>query len=428
MTQAAQIRIQSTPAKNAVWSAAEYLSQPVVLLCTAPVLLHTLGVEQFAIWLLATGAVSGGSLISNGFGDAGVKHISAARGRSETGRTGLLVRSMLSLNLMLSVAFAALLCVAAPLIAHRVPQLTTAHRELCRDALMFGALLLPLKAIENVFACALRAHELYSTSIRITILARVSTGIAVLVAALADANVLELLAVTGVFWLGGVIAQAVAASRTLHLQSCLPGWSAPEVRSLVGFGLFSWLQTFVGLLTQQADRFLVALLLGSQAVAFYTVSVQVTMPIHGIASASLQVLFPYLGTRLATSHIISHRRSLFAAFALNATFVIAATIGVTLFGHAFLTRWMGADFAAHATTCLTLCAWSFALLGLNVTAYWALMALGRVRLLSLVNIVAAVAMLGAIALLAPRFHLAYLDSFARKFQSRTHRCSGSETL
>jgi O-antigen/teichoic acid export membrane protein len=138
-------------------------------------------------------------------------------------------------------------------------------------------------------------------------------------------------------------------------------------------------------------------------VTYYTVSVQVTMPIHGIAGAALQVLFPYLGTRLATSKIGSHRRPLLTAFALNAAFVITMAFAVTIFGHAFLARWMGAEFAAHATTCLILCAWGFALLGLNITAYWALMAMGQIRLLAFVNIAAAAAMLSAIALLAPRF-------------------------
>jgi O-antigen/teichoic acid export membrane protein len=396
-------RTQSAPAKNAVWSTAEYLSQPVILLCTAPALLRALGVEQFAIWLLATAAVTGGALVSNGFGDAGLKHLAEARGRAETGRIGPLVGSMLSLNLMLSAAFAAILCIAAPTIPHHLPQLTAAHRGLCRNALMLGAALLLIKAIENVFSCALRAHELYSTTTRITIIVRISAGIAALVAALAGANVLGLLCVTGLFWLAGAMAQVLAARRALQLDSCLPRWSLPEVRLLFGFGLFSWLQTFVGMLTQQADRFLVALLLGTQAVTYYTVSVQVTMPIHGIVAAALQVLFPYLGTRLATTHLGLYRRPLLTAFAFNALFVFSMAIAVTFFGRAFLARWMGADFAAHSTTCLTICAWSFALLGLNVTAFWALMALGQIRLLSIVNIAVAVAMLGAIAFLAPRF-------------------------
>lgn len=396
-------RTQLAPARNAAWSAAEYLSQPIILLCTTPALLHALGIEQFAIWLLATGAVSGGSLISNGFGDAGLKHIADARGRAESERIEPLVRSMLSLNLILSVIFAAILCAAAPAISRHLPQLTATNRDLCRNALMLGSVLLLFKAVENVFACALRAHELYSNSTRITIIVRVTSSIAVILAALAGVKVLGLLFITGLIWMIGAAAQMVAARRALRLVSCLPGWSSVCVRLLFSFGLFSWLQTFVGLLTQQADRLLVGLLLGTQAVTYYTVSVQATMPIHGIAGAALQVLFPYLGTRLATTHIGSHRRSLLTAFVCNAAFVIVMALTFTFFGRIFLTHWMGTDFATHATTCLIICAWSFALLGLNVTAYWVLMAMGQVRLLSIVNIAAAAIMLVAIAFFAPRF-------------------------
>jgi O-antigen/teichoic acid export membrane protein len=197
--------------------------------------------------------------------------------------------------------------------------------------------------------------------------------------------------------------QMETVRRHFSLRSLWPSWQLESIRELFGFGCFSWLQGLVGLFTGQADRFLVGYLLGAQSVAYYSLCVQVALPIHGIASAGLQVLFPYLAARLGVMSVIETRRKLWTAFTANVALVAILAVPVVFGSHFILRLWMGADFAAHASVALSVMAIGFALLGLNVTGYYVLMALGRIRLLALVNLIGAVAMLAAIAILAPRF-------------------------
>jgi O-antigen/teichoic acid export membrane protein len=159
------------------------------------------------------------------------------------------------------------------------------------------------------------------------------------------------------------------------------------------------------LFTGQADRFVIGYILGTQAVVYYTISVQAAQPIHGIASAGLHVLFPHLGVRFATMTRSGIREKIKRALALNAALILVLA-GTLIAGSRFLLQhWMGRDFAAHAAVPLAIISCSYALLGLNVTAHYILMAMGRMRFLALLNALAAVVMLAAMVLLAKRFGL-----------------------
>src|SRR6202012_318712 len=125
---------------------------------------------------------------------------------------------------------------------------------------------------------------------------------------------------------------------------------------LFSFGCFSWLQGIIGLLTGKADRFLVGYLLGTQALTYYSISVQAAVPIHGIASAGLQILFPYIAARLGILSITAMRRKFALAFVANAAVVALLAAPIILGGHLILRLWLGQDFAAHATGALTVTA------------------------------------------------------------------------
>jgi O-antigen/teichoic acid export membrane protein len=137
--------------------------------------------------------------------------------------------------------------------------------------------------------------------------------------------------------------------------------------------------------------------------AYYSICVQAALPIHGIAAAGLQILFPYLGARLGVLSVAAMRKKFAVAFAANVTLVAVLAFPVIFGSRLVLRLWLGEDFAEHASVTLSIMAVGFALVGLDVTGFYVLMALGRIKMIALVNMAAAIAMLAAIAILAPRF-------------------------
>jgi O-antigen/teichoic acid export membrane protein len=396
-------KLRSLPVSNATYGIADYVSLPALMLCSAPFLLHHLGVEQYAIWLLASAAVTGGTLLSAGFGDAAVKYIAACRGAEDHAGVERIIRTLVGINLTLGAAVAALLGLMLPMLVAHLPHANEALRISYQRALAIGCVLLIVKSVESVFICTQRAYERYDVAARFSIATRAATiGAAVVIAALGRRTV-TIMVVTLLVALVSLALQMVTVWRHLSLRSLWPSWHRASVAELFSFGCFSWLQGFVGLLTGQADRFLVGYLLGTQALAYYSICVQMSLPIHGIAAAGLQVLFPYLAARLRVTSIAAARRKFMTAFAANVVLVAVLTAPL-VFGSRYVLRlWMGGDFAQHASLALSITAVGFALLGLNVSGYYVLMALGRIKLIALTNIMGAVAMLVAIAILAPRF-------------------------
>lgn len=91
------------------------------------------------------------------------------------------------------------------------------------------------------------------------------------------------------------------------------------------------------------------------------------------------------------------------AFSCNAIFVVVTTGLLLFFGDSILHAWAGAEIARGAASVLAIIVWSSALMGLNVTATYALLALGRVRVVTWVNLAGGAVMLLLIFFLTPRF-------------------------
>jgi O-antigen/teichoic acid export membrane protein len=353
--------------------------------------------------VLASAAVTSGILLSAGFGDAALKYIAAYRGNKDHAGVERTVRTLLGINLALGTTVAALLWLLIPVLVSHLPNVSPELRTSYQRALGIGCILLVVKAVESVFICAQRAYERYDIAARFTIATRVATiGAAVGVAAFRRGTVMIMI-LTLLVALISVVLQAHAVRRRLAIHSLLPSLQRASVRQLFSFGAFSWIQGLTGLLTGQADRFLVGYLLGTHALAYYSICVQVALPIHGVAAAGLQVLFPYLAARLDVLSISAMRQKFQTAFAANVA-LVAFLAAPVIFGSRYILRlWLGQEFAMQASVALSVTACGFALLGLNVTGFYMFMAMGRIKLLALVNVVGAAAMLAAIAALAPRF-------------------------
>jgi O-antigen/teichoic acid export membrane protein len=91
------------------------------------------------------------------------------------------------------------------------------------------------------------------------------------------------------------------------------------------------------------------------------------------------------------------------ALACNLLFVVGATAILMHFGQRILLTWAGADIARSSTAIFPVIVWSSALLALNVTGTYSLLAFGRVRVVTWVNLAAGATMLLLMTWLLPRF-------------------------
>jgi O-antigen/teichoic acid export membrane protein len=390
---------------NSMYGVLDYVAQPAAMLLAAPILLHRLGVASYGVWLIASAAVGAGSIVSSGFGDAVIQRVATLRASGDVRSIRLVVANLLSINLILSGALAILLWAAVPFVTGRVTHFDSSLRESCVWSLRIGALLMMLKSIESVFVCAQRAFERYGPAVRIAIVTRLLTTLAAVALAVRGYGVPALMLATA--GLTALAAAVQGAALREHLGSdsgsglFKPAFDRATLVELGSFGGFTWLQAVSGVVFSQADRLLLGTFLGASSVSYYGICVQMAQPIHGLTAAGLHFLFPHLALRFASGKLAALRRPIFSAMAVNAVLATAFTAGLMLFGPRLLGLWMGNSFAAHADGLLAVLAAGFGLLALNVTGHYALLALGKVRLVTVSNVAGGVAMLVAMAAWVP---------------------------
>ncbi len=387
---------------NAAYGILDYAAYPIGMLIVAPVVLRNLGVELYGVWTLATAAASVGGIIASGFGDANIQHVARQRGARNKAAVVLAVRSMMGINLALGIVFSAIGWMISPLAAAHMTLGDTQLQQSCIWSLRIASLLMAIRAVESVCISTQRAFERYGAAIRISIAARLLALAAAAGSTFLFHSVIAMIVATGCLTVVGLWLQLAHLKRLLWAKSLTPVFDHGTVRSLFGFGIFSWLQAVAGAIFSQVDRLILGVSLGAGVVASYALSAQMALPIFGFAASGLHFLFPYLSHRLSSSHSASLKSPLVVAFACNVIFVGVSTTFLLLFGEHILRAWAGSAIAQDSAPILSMIIWSSALLGLNVTATYALLALGRVQIVTWFNLAGGAVMLLLMLLLTPR--------------------------
>jgi O-antigen/teichoic acid export membrane protein len=140
----------------------------------------------------------------------------------------------------------------------------------------------------------------------------------------------------------------------------LPSWSLvsrASARRVLGIGaLFFLLQ--VSIAFYASDNFVIAHVLGQDAVVVYSVPARLFAAIGLVASTLFAPLWPAYGEALARGDLAWARRTLVRS--LELTFVVCAVPAVTLalWGHEILALWVGRDLEVPSSLLVGLAVWT----------------------------------------------------------------------
>ena len=344
-------------------------------------------------------------LLHVGLGDATIKYVSAYRGRNDKAGVERIVAGTLALSGIFGALAALALCFSAPLLVHHVFKIAPAHELEATRAMEVGSVVLFLQAIYQVLASALKAYEAFGPPSKIAVFVKSGTILGAVALVALGYGIVAILFLTAGFTLGGIAAQAVAAARVLGLRSFWPAMDWRSWKEVMGFGCYSWIQNAAGVAFSQSDRLLIAAMLGTVPLAYYTLCVQIAQQVHGLASGAFGFLFPHISARRESGNRSAVKRVFRFAAVVNLVLALALALPLILFGRKILTVWMGAAFAQHTHLVLAILAVAFCTLAINVAPHFTLLGLGKVRFVSAMNVFGGLLSLGAAALLIPEFGL-----------------------
>jgi O-antigen/teichoic acid export membrane protein len=375
------------------------------MLVAAPFLVHRLGLSQYGIWMLVSAILGSMGILSTGFGDATVKYVSAYRALNNPAGVERTIRATLTINTTLGGLFGIIVWFVAPYSVYHIFKIEPEFYAASIWAIRISAVILVIRSVESVFVSTLRAFERYGPPVKLNIFLRSIVVVSAVVLAAMGRGVVTIMIAT-LFWSALIVVlQAAAARRVVGTLNPLPTLSTEALSEVFSFGCFSWLQALAGVTFTYADRFLVAAMLGTAPVAIYVLCVQVTQPIHGLASAAFNFVFPHISSRHEAGEIYGPRRVFRLSLLSSIALALALALPLILFGKALLTLWMGAEFAKQAYIVLGLLAVANAILAVSVVPHYTLLALGYVRYVSVVNVLGGIVCLGAAPLLIPSIGL-----------------------
>jgi O-antigen/teichoic acid export membrane protein len=386
-------------ASNALYSIAEYTSQPISMVIAAPYLVYKLGLEQYGIWMLVTAVLGSVGILSTGFGDATIKYVSTYRGQNNPDGIKRTIRATLTINAVLGGLFGGLVWVAAPFSVKYLFKIEGGFQAASIQSLRIAAIILLVRSVESVFVSTLRAFERYGPAVKLNVFLRLVVVCSAVILAALGSGVVGIMYATLIWSALIVILQALAARRVFPLLNPFPTFSREALAEVFSFGCFSWLQALAAVAFTYGDRLLVAAMLGTAPVAIYVLCVQVTQPIHGLTAAAFNFVFPHISSRYEAGQIDGPRRVFRLASLVSLVSSVTIALPLILFGKPLLAIWMGKQIANEGHLVLALLAVAYTLLALNTVPHFALLAFGRVRLVASLNLASGILLALLISLL-----------------------------
>lgn len=388
---------------NALYGVLDYVAWPAGMLAVAPVAVRALGIERYGIWMVANSAISVGAIAASGFSDANIRYVATQRASGNHDALCRAVRSTMGIHLTLGSLLAVAGWVLAPAMTGRLVAADSGLRADCLGALRIACLLLLVRALESVCISTQRAFERYGAAVRVSAGGRLLSLAGAGIIPLARPSVTAVLLFAAVVSLASLWLQIEQVAKLLSISWMIPAFDREAMRALVGFGKFTWLQALSTLLLGQVDRLVTGAALGAAAVSAYAMCVQLAQPVYGVTAAGFHFLFPRISMQYARNDERNMRHTMLTAVALNWVAVAAGTGLLLFFGQSILRGWGGAAIANLGKPVLPIVLCSTAISALSVTGCYGMLAVGRVQLVTWLNVAAAALMVLAMYRLLPAY-------------------------
>ncbi len=392
--------------QNMFYSVLDYVSQPAMMILAAPLLLKTLGAQQYGTWMLVNSIAATAAGLGGGFGDGATKYVSMYRGTAD--RKGA-VRSLLAVlvvNCAFGVFSALILILCAPWLIGHVFTVEAGLRHTGILALRISAVLLVVRFAEAVFTSAVRGCERYRPVVMISMFARTMVIVSAVALALKGYGLVAILWATLLFGIVSLAGQSYLAHNILQaagLWRVVP--IADGIREVYSFGAYTWMKSTLGVAIGYGDRLLVAGMLGTGPLAFYTLCNQLTQPIHALIASAFNFTFPNFSAQSASGRWSETRLNYRLATGVATATIVAVCVVMILGARLILRIWLGAAFAAQYHDLFVIMVVGNGLLSLSVVPHYAALAFGRSRALLLVNLAGGIMSIGCGYLLIQRLGL-----------------------
>ena len=367
-----------------------------------PILLQSLGQLRFGLLTLCWGLLGYLAVLDLGVGRAMTKLLAQAKGEGSPGGAAPLVSS----GVLIALALGCIGCVAVLAISRLLPApilgLPPDLDHEVRRALLFVAPIVPVILLSEVAKGVLEGHGRFDLSSAV----RLPLGILNYAAPVVASALVPDLAVAVASIL---VVRLAALAAYLGLMAAVLderlGWrraAKREMRRLLSLGGWMTVSSVLAPVFTYLDRFVIAVVLSVEVVAFYTTPYEVVTKLTLLADALMVVAFPAVAWWAAKD--ATRVPGLYGGFVKAAlALVFPVFLAAIAFAPEFLRLWLGSLYEQESTSVLRLLALGTLLNALARVPFGLLQSVGRADLTAKLHLVETVPYVLALVWLTARF-------------------------
>jgi O-antigen/teichoic acid export membrane protein len=392
-------------ARNSLWNGGGFIYTVLFSLITIRLYVVRLDPDAFGLLMLLRIIITPLSVLDFGSTPATVKYIAESEGRGDREQTGRYLHTSLFFSLIVGGIGALLLVISAGTLVTRVFSIPFAMQDVARVCVYWIAarwFILEATSTFNSVPTALQRYDLANIG---NIIANTTIAVGGLIALYRGGTLFDLM------YSETVIAALMTFGWIFMVRRLLPGvalfpkWDSAAFRHVFRFGLWQMIYSVGGLLSHEAERFILGWLISAAAVGFYSVAWNLASRVYAVAYSLGQVLFPMVSTLTGQDRRRESHRIVFLASWLLTALSICLLVPLVVLARDVLLIWLGPVYAANSFTLLRLISVSAVVTSAFIVPSFFLLGVGETKWLALMSTIQGTITIAFSLILIPRFGL-----------------------
>jgi len=396
---------QSRIAKNSFYQLSGTIAQSILLVITMPLLIHTMGAEQYGLWMVASSLLGIVGTLEMGLGSGVIKFVAEYVAKEDYKGLSSTILGTLVLYLTIGILLSFPLYYFAPNIIFllKLSQNLSSIGEKSIRVITFG--FLPLLLL-NIGLAVPMGLQRYGISNLISFSRVALTQLVAIVIVFSGGHVYHvLIGNVVVLWLCSLFSLLIGLKILVPYRlSFFFSWQYGK--KLLSFSKYVILQNLGSQIFSSVDRLAVGRVLGIDAVTYYSVGTMIASRFFQLMTTISHSFMPHASEAFASKdyqkifNLFSRGTYITALFSLSFGFVII------LFSKPLLQIWMGVDFSNHSLLMARVLLLIYAVFSINAPAFFIANGMGVPWISSFASILGGSLTIGLILLLGNIWGLA----------------------
>ena len=284
--------------KNGLYNIIGGLSRTGISLITIPVLISSIGLEEYGLWSLVFAVIGIIAIIENGLSVSTTVFLSRDLALNDSDAIAQVLTVGTVLTTVISTLVALPFLLWSSLLMHLFPNFTMDQQAVATHALQISGFIVWIKLIQQVPVGVVQAYQYYGVINVINTIQTLVSNLGLVFIAWLGGRTIEMITWYGMIsfvTLGVFLWFTHSIVRPLHLQ---PQWNQSKGIDIIKYTTTAWITMIGSALFSHMDRIIIGAILGVQAVGVYAAITNITVQINNLSAMPVQPLLPVL-SRLA---------------------------------------------------------------------------------------------------------------------------------